>query len=510
MYFLVVAVVTGGMMATTGRKGADAAVNWAPAGNDKAEAFLKYARLYPEYNFIFFGDNGQGDLYAGEIYPNPNPKPNLNSNHGLNPNPNPSPNLYTGETMVDKASVRTYVQDADKSGRCPVKAILIHDVKEKGVSVKVNMLTHGIITGHFDAMHKSAKPDSIWKQTHDYMVKAAEEQMKSSASSRAKASVGYVSQLAATPEETKANMQMKLDRGPSKKDCGKLLILIQEAHETWPEDFPFREHDHQGVEALLELGVVLGGAEYVPGMEYGRLSEKKKKRLEQWWSNNHIIFFADYPQAALALFRLGQEEDHVVHFPLEELRWTVQCAREDLLALKYKYIDRHRGKWGYDKWEAWAEKFNVSVREMNDIPYIAVEEAEIEADAAQQGLENCQKYRSGQKATKIAQDALDVATLKLKEMEKQLELYMKVKPLVVTELGKFPKGLPKMAAQGRSNSFEKLIAQGQSSNSNSPHSESPVVTPLVDGQLLNACLRQLDEVATATDNLIHNRRTSES
>jgi hypothetical protein len=34
---------------------------------DKAESFLKYARLYPEYQFIFFGDNGQGDVFAAEV-----------------------------------------------------------------------------------------------------------------------------------------------------------------------------------------------------------------------------------------------------------------------------------------------------------------------------------------------------------------------------------------------------------------------------------------------------------
>ena len=28
--------------------------------------FLQYARLYPEYDFVFFGDNGQGDVFAAE------------------------------------------------------------------------------------------------------------------------------------------------------------------------------------------------------------------------------------------------------------------------------------------------------------------------------------------------------------------------------------------------------------------------------------------------------------
>lgn len=27
---------------------------------------MQYARLYPEYNFVFFGDDGQGDVYAAE------------------------------------------------------------------------------------------------------------------------------------------------------------------------------------------------------------------------------------------------------------------------------------------------------------------------------------------------------------------------------------------------------------------------------------------------------------
>ena len=30
-------------------------------------AVKRYARLYQEYDFIFLGDNGQGDLLAGQL-----------------------------------------------------------------------------------------------------------------------------------------------------------------------------------------------------------------------------------------------------------------------------------------------------------------------------------------------------------------------------------------------------------------------------------------------------------
>lgn len=40
--------------------------NWYGTGISKAERFEQYASLYPEYSFVFFGDNGQGDLLAAE------------------------------------------------------------------------------------------------------------------------------------------------------------------------------------------------------------------------------------------------------------------------------------------------------------------------------------------------------------------------------------------------------------------------------------------------------------
>jgi len=41
--------------------------SWRWVGEDKYETFKKYRQLYREYNFIFCGDDGQGDLLAGEM-----------------------------------------------------------------------------------------------------------------------------------------------------------------------------------------------------------------------------------------------------------------------------------------------------------------------------------------------------------------------------------------------------------------------------------------------------------
>lgn len=40
---------------------------WEEVGRYKHTVFQQYARLYREYDFIFFGDNGQGDLLAGQL-----------------------------------------------------------------------------------------------------------------------------------------------------------------------------------------------------------------------------------------------------------------------------------------------------------------------------------------------------------------------------------------------------------------------------------------------------------
>lgn len=38
-----------------------------PLAQKKAQSFEQYASLYPEYSFVFIGDNGQGDLRTAEI-----------------------------------------------------------------------------------------------------------------------------------------------------------------------------------------------------------------------------------------------------------------------------------------------------------------------------------------------------------------------------------------------------------------------------------------------------------
>lgn len=41
--------------------------SWRNAGMNKYTSFTNLADLYDEYDFVFFGDNGQGDLYAGQM-----------------------------------------------------------------------------------------------------------------------------------------------------------------------------------------------------------------------------------------------------------------------------------------------------------------------------------------------------------------------------------------------------------------------------------------------------------
>lgn len=41
--------------------------NLEPLALKKAESFSQYVSLYPEYSFVFIGDNGQGDLRCAEM-----------------------------------------------------------------------------------------------------------------------------------------------------------------------------------------------------------------------------------------------------------------------------------------------------------------------------------------------------------------------------------------------------------------------------------------------------------
>mmetsp|Transcript_44124 Transcript_44124/g.104417 ORF Transcript_44124/g.104417 Transcript_44124/m.104417 type:complete len:761 (-) Transcript_44124:112-2394(-) len=40
---------------------------WGPVGHEKFESVKLYMKLFPEYNFVFIGDNGQGDVLAAEL-----------------------------------------------------------------------------------------------------------------------------------------------------------------------------------------------------------------------------------------------------------------------------------------------------------------------------------------------------------------------------------------------------------------------------------------------------------
>ena len=39
---------------------------WAPVGMHKYHSFIEYVQLYPEYDFIMLGDNGQGDAMCAD------------------------------------------------------------------------------------------------------------------------------------------------------------------------------------------------------------------------------------------------------------------------------------------------------------------------------------------------------------------------------------------------------------------------------------------------------------
>jgi hypothetical protein len=40
---------------------------WKAVGELKFLTFEHYAKMYPEYKYVFCGDDGQGDLLAGEL-----------------------------------------------------------------------------------------------------------------------------------------------------------------------------------------------------------------------------------------------------------------------------------------------------------------------------------------------------------------------------------------------------------------------------------------------------------
>ena len=40
---------------------------WKAVGELKYITFTNYAAMYPEYDYVFCGDDGQGDLIAGEL-----------------------------------------------------------------------------------------------------------------------------------------------------------------------------------------------------------------------------------------------------------------------------------------------------------------------------------------------------------------------------------------------------------------------------------------------------------
>merc|ERR1719265_364177 len=48
------------------RSGETSSWVWQPVGADKVQTFLEYQQLYSECTSVFFGDNGQGDLWCAE------------------------------------------------------------------------------------------------------------------------------------------------------------------------------------------------------------------------------------------------------------------------------------------------------------------------------------------------------------------------------------------------------------------------------------------------------------
>lgn len=283
---------------------------------------------------------------------------------------------------------------------CPVCAVLIHDVKDaQGHSVKRDMITHGIVTGDFAAMKDMAAPDSMFMHTLGQLEACVKNMGRE---------LDKVWPLPDSIEATRDLLQNELDRGPTRETCKQLLSVIQRANRMWPESFVFEEGDPRGVQALASHMVVLGD-----GIEYGQMDSTAQSRLEQWWCNNQIIFFDNYGEAALVLHRMDPAQG--VNLGLPELRWTLQCAREDLLALKYRYINHFEDKMGPECWSRWIEPFNQVLREANSIPSKELEEAQAQERAAAERLRAAQSSKgTGVAAAKEAlhQAASRVATLK--------------------------------------------------------------------------------------------------
>jgi len=328
--------------------------------------------------------------------------------------------------MLDKAPVRKYGQ-SDKDGKCPVTAILIHDVHDdKGLSIKDDMLVHGVVTGNLERMQSFAEADSIFAQTQRRVNEIAHDRDEASRLGRRQVA------LPESPEATRNFLMQRLDQGATKETCRELLATIWAANESWPEAFPFAEGDRMGVRALLELMVVLG-----EGIEFGRMKEKAQARLQLWWQHNNLVFFDHYPEAALKLFLLGAEESSAVHLPLEELRWTLQSTREDLLALKYRYVDRAKGHWGYEHWQQWVDPFNATVQKANEIPQLAVKRAEQLVEEARADTETLVRQPRGSvtgKASKQVHDRLAEAKERLAQKEAELRDYLPIEELRITTL----------------------------------------------------------------------------
>ncbi|CAJ1354887.1 unnamed protein product [Effrenium voratum] len=110
---------------------------WEEVGRHKAKVFMEYARLYGEYDFLFCGDNGQGDLLAGQCM--------LNMDHD------------SDEESIEE---QKFVQGS-------MLAVLIHQVQpvERSLSLSGepsdSLLEHGIFffetyVGAAVALHKSS------------------------------------------------------------------------------------------------------------------------------------------------------------------------------------------------------------------------------------------------------------------------------------------------------------------------------------------------------------------
>eukprot|EP00913_Durusdinium_trenchii_P033660 g31510.t1 len=121
-----------------------AAHGWRDVGERKAKMFEQYKALYGEYDFIFFGDNGQGDLLAGQLLVNAE-KENMQAQSEDEDSSDGEPAKSFGFCCCRrKKADRTWTW---KRGQGPqLKAVMIHEVLPDEQSLSLEPLDQRTVT----------------------------------------------------------------------------------------------------------------------------------------------------------------------------------------------------------------------------------------------------------------------------------------------------------------------------------------------------------------------------